>query len=88
MLHGGYLGVGVWRITYFFAYATSCSLLHALLQQHYMATCRSSWLALFVLDTGPYCALLRKSMAVLQWSPLLVTGMWLPQHVPANEGRE
>ncbi len=67
-----------WRLAYFCAYAVSCASLHGLLQQYYVQTCRSSWLALFALDSGPYCALVRKSLTALQWTPLLVTGLWLP----------
>ncbi len=58
------------------AYSVSCVLLHGLLQQHYFAQCRSSWLALFSLDPGPYCGLVRKGLLALQWSPLLA---WVPR---------
>jgi hypothetical protein len=67
------------RLACFCAYAASCAALHALLQQHYVTTCRSSWLSLFALDPGPYCALVRKSLTVIQWSPLVASGLWLPQ---------
>ena len=62
------------RLAYLCAYTASCAVLHGLLQQHYISTCRSSWLSLFALDTGPYCALVRKGLSALQWSPLLVSG--------------
>lgn len=66
------------RVLYLCAYSASCALLHGLLQQHYFSQCRSSWLALFSLEPGPYCTLVRKSLTALQWSPLLVTGFWAP----------
>lgn len=59
------------------AYSLSCALLHGLLQQHYFSQCRASWLALFSLDPGPYCALVRKGLLALQWSPVLASGFWL-----------
>lgn len=60
------------------AYTASCAVLHGLLQQYYVGTCRASWLALFALDAGPYCALVRRSLTLLQWSPLLASGLWIP----------
>lgn len=68
----------------FCAYAVGCSAFHGLLQQHYLATCRSSWLALFAVDPGPYCALVRKGLSVLQWTPLVASGFLLP--APAVAG--
>lgn len=62
-----------------FLYSLSCALLHGLLQQHYYGVCKSSWLALFSLDPGPYCVLVRKSLSVLQWSPLVASGLWVPR---------
>lgn len=59
------------------AYAVGCAMMHGLLQQHYYSTCRGSWLALFGMDYGPYCALVRKGMHALQWSPLAVVGLWV-----------
>lgn len=67
------------RLAYLGAYAASCFVLHSLLQQHYFSACRASWLALFSLDPGPYCALVRKGLSVLQWSPLLLSGIWVPR---------
>lgn len=67
------------RVLHLCAYSASCVLLHGLLQQHYFSHCRASWLALFSLDSGPYCALVRKGLVALQWSPLLVSGLWAPQ---------
>lgn len=67
------------RIACLCAYSASCVLLHSLLQQHYFSACRSSWLALFSLEPGPYCALVRKGLLALQWSPLLVSGIWAPR---------
>lgn len=61
------------------AYAVSCALLHSLLQQHYIGACRSSWLALFTLDPSPYCAVVRKGLTVLQWTPLVATGFLVPR---------
>ena len=66
------------RVALLGAYSVSCVLLHGLLQQHYYAACKSSWLALFSLEPGPYCGLVRKSLQVLQWSPLLASGLWVP----------
>lgn len=60
------------------AYTASCVLLHGLLQQHYFSTCRSSWLALFSLDPGPYCELVRRGLTTLQWSPVLLLGSAFP----------
>lgn len=68
------------RLTYLCAYTCSCAILHGLLQQYYVATCRSSWLSLFALDPGPYCAIVRKGLTALQWSPLLASG-FLPRDV-------
>lgn len=62
------------RLVYLCAYTASCAVLHGLLQQHYLSACRSSWLALFLTDTGPYCALVRRGLSALQWSPLVATG--------------
>ena len=56
----------------FVAYALACSATHGLLQLHYTGYCRGSWLALFALDPSPYCALVRRSLDALQWSPLLL----------------
>lgn len=67
------------RLACFCAYTASCAVLHGLLQQHYVNTCRSSWLSLFALDPGPYCAIIRKGLSVLQWSPLVASGLWVPQ---------
>lgn len=61
------------------AYATTCALLHGLLQQHYLLTCRATWLSLFSLDPGPYCALVRRGLTALQWSPIAVLGTAFPQ---------
>lgn len=69
------------RLVSLCAYSASCVLLHGLLQQHYYSACRSSWLALFSVDPGPYCALVRKGLLALQWSPLLVSGFWVPQEL-------
>lgn len=63
------------------AYAVSCAVLHQLLQQHYYSTCRGSWFALFSLDPGPYCAIVRKGLTALQWSPLLASGLWAPHRL-------
>lgn len=54
------------------AYTAGCSLLHGLLQHHYLHTCRSSWLTILVADTGAYCAFVRRGLTALQWSPVLV----------------
>lgn len=62
------------RLAYLCAYACSCAILHGLLQQHYIATCRASWISLFLTDPGPYCTILRKGLTALQWSPLVVSG--------------
>lgn len=59
----------------FCAYATGCALLHGLLQHHYYGTCRGSWLALFSLDPGPYCEMLRRGLSTLQWSPMVAAGL-------------
>lgn len=67
------------RVVKFAAVAVSCSLLHTLLQAHYLSTCRSNWLALFSLDPGPYCALVRRGLAALQFSPLVVVGLLVPR---------
>ncbi len=67
------------RVAYLCAYSVSCALFHGLLQQHYFAVCRASWLALFSLDPGPDCTLVRKGLLALQWSPVLASGFWLPQ---------
>lgn len=69
------------KIAVLCGYSASCVLLHGLLQQHYFSACRASWLALFSLDPGPYCALVRKGLAALQWSPLLASGLWAPQEL-------
>lgn len=61
------------------AYTTACALVHGLLQRHYVGTCRGTWLALFGLDPGPYCALLRRGLSALQWSPVLVLSGAFPQ---------
>lgn len=61
------------------AYTVTCAVLHGLLQQHYLTACRSSWLALFSVDPGPYCAFVRRGLHVLQWSPLLALGLWAPR---------
>lgn len=61
------------------AYSVACASLHGLLQQHYVLTCRASWLAAFVLDASPYCALVRKGLHVLQWSPVLAAGLAFPK---------
>lgn len=58
------------RLAYLCAYTACCAALHGLLQQHYISTCRSSWLSLFAVDPGPYCALVRKGLSALQWSPV------------------
>ena len=63
------------------AYSASCALLHGLLQQHYLGTCRSSWLALFAVDPGPYCAVVRRGLAALQWSPFVAFGALVPRHL-------
>lgn len=67
------------RVLHLCAYSATCVLLHGLLQQHYFSQCRASWLALFSLDPGPYCTLVRRGLLALQWSPLLVSGFWAPQ---------
>lgn len=64
------------------AYATGCAIMHGLLQQHYYDACRGSWLALFGMEPGPYCALVRKSLHALQWSPLAIVGMWVAPLAP------
>lgn len=64
------------------AYAVGCAALHGLLQQHYVVTCRS-WLALFALDPGPYCALVRKGLHALQWSPVLAAALAFRLPLPA-----
>jgi hypothetical protein len=79
------MDIDVRRLTCLCAYTLSCAVLHGLLQQHYIATCRSSWLSLFALDPGPYCAVVRKGLSVLQWSPLVVSGAWLPQLAHAHQ---
>ena len=61
------------------AYSVACASLHGLLQHHYLLTCRASWLSLFVLDASPYCALVRKGLHVLQWSPVLAAGLAFPK---------
>ena len=63
---------GVRALAAWLAYSVVCSLLHGLLQQHYLHTCRSSWLSLLVADTGAYCAFVRKGLSALQWSPVLL----------------
>lgn len=68
------------------AYTASCALLHGLLQQHYFSTCRASWLALFSLDPGPYCELVRRGLCTLQWSPLLLLGTVFPGNPLLNGG--
>jgi hypothetical protein len=67
------------RLAALCAYTASCWVLHGLLQHHYIDTCRSSWLSLFALDSGPYCALVRRGLSALQWSPLVATGIWIPR---------
>lgn len=66
---------GLTRLVALCGYALSCSALHGLLQHHYYNTCRSSWFALFAVDPSPYCALVRRGLSVLQWSPLIATGL-------------
>lgn len=61
------------------AYAVGCATLHGLLQQHYYSTCRASWLALFSLDPGPYCAVLRRGLHLLQWSPVVAASVAFPR---------
>lgn len=65
------------------AYAMACSLAHGLLQAHYVGYCRGSWLALFSVDPSPYCALVRRSLDYLQFSPLLLVApmMLAPNNV-------
>lgn len=70
------------RLAYLCAYTASCAVLHGLLQQHYVSACRSTWLSLFALDPGPYCALVRRSLAALQWSPLVVAPALAPALAP------
>lgn len=72
-------GQGLHRVAWLAAYSVSCALLHNLLQQHYFATCRSSWLSFLLTDPGPYCALVRRGLGALQWSPLLASGILVPQ---------
>ncbi len=76
--HAAVLLLPLKRLAGLCAYSVSCALLHGLLQQHYFTACRGSWLALFSLDPGPYCALVRKGLVALQWSPLLASGLWVP----------
>lgn len=68
------------RLTRLLAYSVSCALLHTLLQQHYFSTCKSSWLALFSVDPSPYCAVVRRGLSALQWSPLLAAGALIPRN--------
>lgn len=63
---------GVRAVAAWLAYGVGCSLLHGLLQHHYLHTCRSSWLTVFVADSGAYCAFVRRGLAALQWSPVLL----------------
>lgn len=65
------------------AYSVGCAALHGLLQQHYLSTCRASWLSLFSVDPGPYCAFVRKGLLALQWAPVLACGLWVP--APARQ---
>lgn len=65
------------KVACLLAYSASCALLHGLLQHHYISSCRSSWLSLFTADLGPYCGFVRKSLSVLQWSPLVAAGTWI-----------
>jgi hypothetical protein len=55
------------------AYCLSCLALHSLLHHHYVSACHS-WLAAFDVHPTPYCALVRKTLGVLQASPLFVAG--------------
>ena len=67
-------------------YAFANALLHSLLRRHYFATCQSSWWAVFLLEPGPYCAVVRRALTVLQWSPLAVTGAVWPAALTGNFG--
>lgn len=69
------------KLACLFAYSISCALLHGVLQQHYLASCRSSWLALFIADLGPYCGFVRRGLSLLQWSPLVASGLWIPREL-------
>jgi hypothetical protein len=53
-------------------YCISCVALHNLLHKHYLDAC-SSWVsAISGIQPTTYCAVVRKTLAVLQASPLLV----------------
>jgi hypothetical protein len=71
------------RVAWLAAYSVSCALLHNLLQHHYFATCRASWLSFLLSDPGPYCTLVRRGLSALQWSPLVASGIWI-QQVPQD----
>jgi hypothetical protein len=46
-----------------------CYAMHQLLAYQYHETCRS-WMTPFNIESSPFCAILKKGMSVLQWSPL------------------
>lgn len=74
------------RLAWLCAYSYSCSVLHGLLQQQYFARCGASWLSFLALEPqGPGCALIRRGLSLLRWSPLLASGLWLPLR-PREDG--
>ena len=53
-------------------YCVSCVVLHNLLHKHYIDSCNSWLLSLSGIQPSAYCTIVRKALAVLQASPLLV----------------
>lgn len=54
-------------------YCLSCVALHSLLQQHYVTQCTNTWLSAFSIEPSAYCTIVRKTLSILQASPLVVS---------------